>query len=143
MRSLAVYSSDALLLDDLGDEIQTGLDFGRDRLEQLALIMLGDRVFAQAQNDVLRMGHRFDTGNVNSLHLFDQPEYACQLTERSLRVRLLYRNPRQMRNALHVIYRQCHKSPAKPLNNRNCIGYYNALMRSTISFTRKALCSVS
>ena len=103
------------LLDNLGDKIKTGLDLGCDRLEQLALIVLGDHVFAQAQHNILCMGHRFDAGNVYGLHLFYQPENAGQLAERSLCLRLLNRNSRQMSDALNVIDRQCHKSPQNPL----------------------------
>ncbi len=128
-----------LLFDDLGNQIKTGLDLGCDSLKQRVLITLGDGIVAQTQHDVLRVGHGFDAGNVNSLHLFYQPENAGQLPERNLRLRVLHRNPRQMGDALNVIDRQCHKSPAKPLKNRSCIGYYNPLIRSTISFYLESL----
>jgi hypothetical protein len=38
----------------------------------------GDRIGAQALEDILGVGHGFDAGGIDGLHLFDQAEDAVQ-----------------------------------------------------------------
>ena len=50
-------------------------------LWKVALIAFGDAVLAQAQRDILRMGHRLDAVRIDRLQLFDQGENALQLRQ--------------------------------------------------------------
>src|SRR3954467_9995304 len=55
------------LLNDFGNEVQTGLHGRRDRLVGTAPVGFGDLVGAQPLDHVQGMGHRLDAGGVDRL----------------------------------------------------------------------------
>jgi hypothetical protein len=106
------------LFDHLGYEIQARLNLRRNGLEAVTLITLGHNIRAQAQGQILGMGHRRDAGHINGLHLLNHAENAGQLYECGPGFRIINSDPRQVRSTLHIVERQGHDRIEKPLKNR-------------------------
>jgi len=70
------------------------------------------------------MRHRFDAGDVDCLHLLDEAEYARQLPQRSPGLGIINRDPRQVRNAPHIVERQGHEQSEKTIKNEGWLGYH-------------------
>src|SRR5581483_1865219 len=105
---IAAKRAAARSLDDLGDELKTVLDLRGIGLEALALIVLGDPIFAKPKHDILGMRHGCDARGVHRPHLFDQREDVVQLMQHLCDFLRIDFDARQRRDMPDVVDRQCH-----------------------------------
>ena len=94
--------------DDLGNEIQTCLDARGDRLEEIALVHFGYRVFTQPQDNILRVRHGLDATDVHGLHLLDHPENTHELRQRGVGFGVVDRDAGKARRTFDVFTGQGH-----------------------------------
>ena len=94
------------LLDHLGYKIQPGFDLGRNRLKGFVLVMLGDPVFAQAQGQILGVGHGRDTICIDGLHLLHQAHNIGKLGQHRRDFLFLDFDPGEVGHALHIGFGQ-------------------------------------
>ena len=102
----SVYSVVKKLLNHLGYKIQTGFDLGRDCLKGFVLVLLGDPVFAQAQGQVLGVGHGRDAIGVDGLHLLHQAHNIGKLGQHRRDFLFLDFDPGEVGHALHIGFGQ-------------------------------------
>jgi hypothetical protein len=99
-----------LLFNHFWNEIEPAFDARRNGLEKLVLIVFGDHIFAQTQDNVLCVSHWFDPAHIDGSHLFDHSEDAPELLERGIGFRIVDGDSGEAGRTQHIVSGESHKT---------------------------------